>query len=139
LARKPFTFSETYGTPAGIQAMSAILALKKIEKYNLQFFDAKGVPQYAVIIKGLTQGIPGSPLRDAATPASKSNIAELTDVISEFFTERIRQSDRSVLVMRLFGNVEVEFKRLSSEQVEASFSEYEDRLKEDIRMAHRIP
>ena len=140
LPRRPFTASDMYGTPAGVQALPAMLALRKIEEYNLQFFEAKGVPQYAIIIKKLTKGRPGAPLRGGANSGrSGDDIARLTNVITEFFTNRVRQADRSVLVMRLFGDAEVQFERLSSEKVEASFAEYEDRMKEDIRMSHRMP
>lgn len=138
-ARRPFTVSETYGTPAGVQALSSMLALRKIEEYNLQFFESKGVPQYAVVIKGLSsKQRPGSPGRVGAV-RTKDMAAQVTQAVTKFFTENIRKADRSVLVVQLTGDVEITFEKLSSDSVEASFAEYEKRMREDIRLAHRIP
>jgi len=142
LPRRPFTMSDIYGTPAGVQALSAMLALRKIEEYNLQYFEAKGIPQYAIVIKGLKKQKPGAPQRvgnAGGEPREVDDVSRLTELITKFFTTHIKQSDRSVLVMRLFGEAEVEFKRLSAEQIDASFSQYEQRMKEDIRMSHRMP
>ena len=139
LARRPLTVSEFYGTPAGIQAHSSILAMKRIDDYNLQFFANKGVPQYAITIEGLTA--PKATL--AGTTGTLQNtpdrVAEMRNTIHEFFEHKLTAANRSVLVSTTFGDAKIKFDKLSAESIEASFAEYEDRMKEMIRLSHRIP
>jgi len=141
MARRPLTQSELYGTPSGIQAVNAMRAMGLIEKFNLQFFSAKGVPQYAVIIKGLTmpEGSTAVPGERGDGTSSVDAAAMLTNTITEFFTNKLMAGDRSVLVFSAFGETEVQFERLTSEEVEASFGDYEKRCQENIRLAHRTP
>ncbi len=138
LPRLPFTKSDTYGTPAGIQALSSMIAQKKIDEYNIQFFQAKGVTQYAVIIEGLTRRAVAQAAPGSDAPRIDMG-AKVRAAISEYFQNQLTSADRAVLVVSLFGDAKIKFERLSSESVEASFAEYETRNTERIRMSHRIP
>lgn len=138
--RRPLTISETYGTPAGISAYGAMLALQKIENYNLDFFDTKGVPQYAIILKKL-QRVRRAPIKasDGTIEPNADPTAQLRNTIAEFFQKRLSMGNRSVLTLQLFGDTEVQFERLSADTLDASFAEYEARAREMIRLAHRMP
>ncbi len=139
LARRPFTLSDVYGTPGGIQAMGSMLAMKKIEEYNLAFFAAKGVPQYAIVLKGLKKPPVQISGKDKTAQNAPSSVAQLQEAIREFFTNKLVAGDRSVLILSSYGDAEIEFQKLSSENVEASFAEYESRMREMIRLSHHIP
>lgn len=148
MARRPFTLSEIYGTPSGYQAIGSVLAQRRIEAYNLSFFTSKGVPQYAIIIEGLTSAaaaptmIPASDEPSGSDPLAintPDDIAALKKTITEFFTSSIQSNDRSALVVTAFGDTKVKFERLSSEKIEASFDEYDKACTNKIRMAHRVP
>lgn len=140
--RPPITKSELYGTPAGIQAVGSMLALQQIESYNLQFFAAKGVPQYAVIVEGLPGPGP-APMQETEDGAEAEDIhdeaAAMQQVVSEFFMDQLLAADRSVLFFSTWGDAKVRFEKLSADDVEAAFEKYEDRGIEMIRIAHRVP
>ena len=139
LRRRPFTASQIYGTPGGIQAMSAMLAMQEIEQYNLNFFRSKGVPQYAIVLEGLTP--PAPTLASAAGDLNNDvdAVAALEATIRDYFQNQLATSDRSVLIMTTFGTAKISFQPLSSETLEASFKEYEERSMDLIRVSHRIP
>ncbi len=136
--RKPMTRSRTYGTPSGIQALGAITAQKLIDKYNVDFFGSKGVPQVAVILEGL-------PRRKAAAiikQADGSTVdlrAQIRAKISEYFKSQLGTDKRKVLFITLYDGVKIRFEKLSKDSIDASFHDYEKRNLERIRLAHRVP
>lgn len=139
MARPPFILSQTYGTPAGVSAVQYMLAQIMIDSYNLQFFKSKGVPQYAVIIEGLTP-----PTDDVAESGENGDevadsYTELQEEIREFFTDRLQRADRSVVVLTTFGEATIKLEKLSEDNVDAAFEKYELRTREMIRLAHRTP
>jgi hypothetical protein len=137
LARAPFNLSSIYGTPAGASAYSAVLGMLKLDAYNIQFFESKGVPQYAIVISGLTM-----PNQTADGDADEDNVdatAQLEQIIQEFFTEELTSSERGVLVFSAFGEATVTFQKLSAEEIDASFETYEKRCQKRIQIAHRLP
>lgn len=145
LTRSPFTKSRVYGTPSGISAYNAMLAQMKIDAYNLAFFTAQGVPQYAVVFRGLTEPR-GSDVNDATSvddseveEMTPSDIVQLKETIKEYFKKEVKAGNRSILVLTLTGNAEVEFVPLSTEALDASFEQYEQRCRDKIRVAHRVP
>jgi len=146
ITRPPYTRSSTYGTPAGITAYGAMLAQLKIDQYNLAFFGSKGVPQYAVIFEGLALPSGGEGQAEGAAADAKGDItmqpsesAALQQTIEMFFRKHLASAERSVLVLTTYGDAKVRFQKLSTDKLEASFSEYETRNRETIRMAHRVP
>lgn len=145
LARSPFTRSRLYGTPSGISAYSAMLAQMKIDSYNLAYFTAQGIPQYAVIFKNLSETRDSSvhdiiPREDDEVDAmTEAEIAQLRETIKQYFKKELATGNRSILVLTLTGNAEVVFEKLSNEKIEASFELYEKRCRDKIRVAHRVP
>ena len=148
LARPPFTKSAIYGTPAGFTAYSCMLAQMKIDEYNLQFFSNKGVPQYAVVFKnlGVSGGDGNTQLGAVQGTGDGATAAMITDdttamenTVHEFFMKKLSQGDRSILLLTLYGEAEVTFEKLSSDEIDASFENYEERNNDKIRIAHRVP
>ena len=148
ISRPPFTKSSIYVTPAGISAYGNMLAQLAIDKFNLAFFNSKGVPQYAIIFKKFArpsgdEGVnrTGDPaMYDGDVPTmSSSEVTALEETLRMYFQTQLMQSDRGVLVLTMFGDAEVSFERLSTEKLEASFGDYEKRNQEAIRIAHHVP
>jgi PBSX family phage portal protein len=133
VCRPPKFDSTMYGTPSAMSAQLSMLADLKTEVYNINFFNAKGVPQYAVIVNNGSQSIGYDDDDDIDSEA------ELQETINEFFSKHLKASDRSVLVMHTEGEGSVEFKRLSAESIDASFDQYEKRNRDKVRMAHGVP
>ena len=139
--RPPMIKSTVYGTPSGITALGDVLALAHIQKYNLDFFSSKGVPQYAVVVSKLTPKAAALPTTstDPNAEFQGDDVAKLQQYITEFFTNRLQQSDRGVLIVTAFGEAEVKFEKLTDENAEGAFKEYELRAREMVRLAHRVP
>jgi len=137
--RLPYTNSEIYGTPAGIQAVGAMMAQSNINTYNAEFFGNKGVPQFAVIFKNLNSRQPMGVVEGDAAETNAGVATRLREVVREYFLEQLASGSRSVMVLTLTGETEVVFERLTSDVAEASFEGYEARATEQIRMAHQVP
>lgn len=136
LQRAPMTLSTVYGTPAAVSAFPAILGISYLDDYNANFFTSKGIPQFAVIVEGLTP-----PAVNEGTDTSDENdpTVMMEALVREFFEENLEKAKRGVLVMSTFGTATVKFEKLSAEQVEGSFDKLEARYNERIRLAHQIP
>lgn len=142
LARPPFTLSTIYGTPAGYTAINSMRAQVKIDEFNMQFFASKGVPQFAVVFSNLAKPSDEedpSVTDDEIEQMSPSQAAQLEQQIELFFRNKLAESDRSVLMLELYGDTKVKFEKLNNNKFEASFAEYEKRNYEKVRLAHRVP
>jgi len=140
--RPPFLQSGLYGTPSGVQATSAMLALLRIDDYNLEFFANKGVPQYAVVIEGLTPPGTMQEPSDALGDDAEEHydpVSVLEDEIQAFFEDKLKAANRSTLVLTAYGQANIRFEKLSDDDVDAAFEKYEKRATERIRLAHRVP
>ena len=141
LTRSPYTRSRIYGTPAGISAYPAILAQMKIDAYNLSFFSAQGVPQYAVIFEGLSSPSGGSTddVLDGEDVMTPDSTAQLRETVRQYFKKELSSGNRSILVLTMTGDAKVTFQKLSSDELEASFEQYETRCRDKVRVAHHVP
>lgn len=142
--RRPFTSSPYYGTPSGIQALPHMLAQQRISEYNLHFFSSKGVPQYAVVIEGVspnvaTQVVGTSADGEGEVKTQQDLIREVQKTVETYFTRHLTSNRRSILVLTGYGDAKIRFERLSSETIEASFDEYEKRCTRLICVANRVP
>ena len=132
ICRPPNEASTVYGKPAALSAQRSMLGEMLSDEFNINFFRSKGVPQYAVIIKGVQSNVDGTVNHDAVASA----VAE----IEEYFSKHLQNVDRPVLILGTSGGVEFEFKPLSPENIDEVFAlKYPDRCRDRIRMAHRMP
>ena len=123
---KKYSPSSTYyGVPDIISALPATLGDKFAKEYNLDYFENKAVPRYALIVKG----------------AKLSAKAEQT--LINYFKTELRGKHHGTLyipVPAAYGqNVEVEWKQLEIGIQEASFTNYVKEARQEILMVHRIP
>ena len=148
--RPPLYSSVYYGTPAATAAFDSMIAQLHIDTFNRDFFKNKGVPQYAVIFENVDTAF-GGPMADAdefdadgtianTDPLKASTLtSELIETVTSYFRTNISAGNRSVLVLTLSDGAKVRFEKLSSDQLDASFTEYEKRCTDKVRMAHKIP
>lgn len=133
LARPPKTESTIYGQPAAYSAYACMLGQLKADLYNLEFFNAKGVPQYAIIMKNASSQLGYNQSDDTDSEA------EAMAAIREYFQKHLKAADRSTLIISCRKDSDVTFEKLSPDSIDASFLEYEKRCDERIRVAHETP
>lgn len=118
---KPHPRSVYYGIPDIIPAIGSVLANVNIKDFFLQFFEHNTVPQYAIIIKG----------------ASLS--PEVKRAIEKYFSSEVKGQNHKTLLIPIPGSgtdVDVEFKKLGTEDQEASFQETRQNNWTEITIAH---
>jgi PBSX family phage portal protein len=115
-----------YGVPDIVAASHAIAGLHFAAQFNLDYFENKAVPRYAIILKGATLG---------------SNAEE--QLLSFFETGLKGQNHRSVYIPLPSdtpdNKVELELKAIEANVQEASFTKYNEQNINSILMAHRVP
>jgi len=112
-----------YGLPDFVPAIGSIMGNVNIRDFFLQFFDHNTVPQYAVIIKG-------AKLSD-----------EVKQLIMNYFAQEVKGHAHKTLVIPIpaaGGDVEVEFKALSTGVQEGSFQETRKNNQNAIIIAHGL-
>lgn len=113
--------SNYYGLPDFLPAIGAIAGNVAARDFNLAFFDNRGMPAYAIIIKGAKLD------------------PELRTLIEGFFNTKLKGSPHRTLVLPVPNkNVEVEFEKLDRESSEGSFSEYGHDNRDEIIRAHGV-
>lgn len=115
-----------YGIPDILAAMPAVTGNEFAQRYNLDYFENKAVPRYAIILKGAKLG----------------NKAE-TDLLSFFETGLKGQNHRSIYIP-LPGDsdqnkVELKLEAIETGIQDASFVNYKRSNDSDIMKAHRVP
>lgn len=122
------TYSPTnnwYGVPEILSAISAIIGDKFAKEYNIDFFENKAVPRYAVIIKGVK-----------LSNKAKQNLAQ-------YFKHEVKGNNHGTLLIPLpssIGNdADIKFEKLEDGIQDASFDRYRKSNRDEIVVAHRVP
>lgn len=116
-----------YGVPTFISALQAIIGDKFAKDYNIDYFENKAVPRYAVILKG-------------AKISNKSK-----QEIVNYFRNEVKGRNHGTLIIPLpasFGvgqDVDIRFERLEVDVQEASFDKYRKSNRDEIVIATRVP
>lgn len=114
-----------YGVPDVIAAMTAIAGQKFAGEYNLDYFENKAVPRYALIVKG----------------AKLSAAAERK--ILEYFRKEVRGKHHGTLYIpvpaHMGSNVDVKLEAIENKVQEAGFEKYRAGNHESIAMVHGVP
>jgi PBSX family phage portal protein len=118
--------SEFYGAPQWLGALSAMLGSQKAHEFNIEFFDNRAVPAYAVVVKGGRLS------------------ADSRNYIETFFREHLKgQHHRTVLLEALPGvagqTVDVTLEPLAVEVRDASFRLFKLDNATEILVAHKMP
>jgi|SRR5687767_766335 len=110
-----------YGVPDIISAKTALAGNEFAARYNLDYFENKAIPRYAIIAKGsrLSQGA--------------------INKLVEFFETGLRgKHHRSVYIPIPAGDNDIKFEAIESSTQDSSFGSYRESNNEEIFMAHRV-
>lgn len=114
-----------YGIPEAISAISAIIGDKFAKEYNIDYFENKAVPRYAMILKN----------------AKLSEQAKRQ--IVQYFRREIRGNNHGTLFIPLpksIGNdADLKFEKLEDGIQDSSFDKYRKGNRDEILIAHRVP
>jgi len=115
-----------YGIPDIISAQAAIAGNEFASRYNLDYFENKAVPRYAIILKGAT-----------LTPNAEKSL------LSFFETSLKGQNHRSIYIP-LPGDtpeqkVDLQLQAVESGIQDSSFNNYRKSNINDVLMAHGVP
>lgn len=118
-----------YGVPRWINQLPSVLGSRKAEEFNLEFFDAGGLPPVLVLVQG---GYLGDTVKDdlVAHLSNKGNKHRAVVV------EAISSSGS----MDSAGSVQMRVERFGSErQSDSMFQMYDKNSEEHVRTAFRLP
>ena len=114
-----------YGIPDVVAALGAVAGDKFASSYNLDYFENKAIPRYALIVKG----------------AKLSNAAERK--LLDFFKKEVKGKHHGTLYIPvpapMGSNVDVKLEPLENKVQEGSFTKYREQNRMEIAMVHRTP
>jgi PBSX family phage portal protein len=117
--------STYYGIPAAVSAAAAIVGDKFAKEYNIDYFENKAIPRYAIILKG----------------AKLSNKSKLELV--NYFRNEIKGKNHGTLVVPLPAGMgsesDIKFEKLEAGIQDASFDKYRKSNRDEILIANRVP
>ena len=116
-----------YGVPPAIPAITAIMGDKYSKEYNLDYFENKAVPRYAIILKGF-----------------KLSEKSKRELIS-YFRNELKGRHHGTLVlpvpptMGAGKDYDIKFEKLEVDVTDASFDKYRTANRDEIVTAYRVP
>lgn len=114
-----------YGIPASVSAAAAIIGDKFAKEYNIDYFENKAIPRYAIVLKG-------------AKLSNKSK-AELVN----YFRTEVKGRNHGTLVIPLPAGLgsesDIKFEKLEAGIQDASFDKYRKSNRDEILIANRVP
>ena len=114
-----------YGVPSAVSALSAIIGDKFAKEYNIDYFENKSIPRYAIILKG-------------ANLSQKSK-----QEVVNYFKNEIKGNNHGTLFVPLPAtlgrDVDIKFERLENTVQESSFDKYRKSNRDEITVANRVP
>lgn len=123
--KKHSSKSPYYGVPDIIAAMSAVAGDKFASEYNLDYFENKAVPRYALIVKGAKLS------------------AQSERRILEYFRKEVKGKHHGTLYIPVpaaaGSNVDVKLEAIENKVQEGSFEKYRAGNRDSIAMVHRVP
>lgn len=117
--------SSFYGIPDIISAINSIAGNEFAERFNLDYFEHKAVPRYAIIVKGAT-----------LSPESER---KLIDFFQNSMKGKHHRSVYIPLPETQNSDVEIEFKAIEATIQDASFIKYYEKNRDQILASHRVP
>lgn len=117
--------SNWYGVPEALSALSAIIGDKFAKEYNIDYFENKAIPRYAIILKG----------------AKLSNAAKKN--LTQYFKHDVKGNNHGTLIIPLPSSIghdaDIKFEKLEDGIQDASFDRYRKSNRDEIVVAHRVP
>jgi PBSX family phage portal protein len=114
-----------YGVPSSVSAAAAIVGDKFAKEYNIDYFENKAIPRYAIIVKG--------------AKLSQKSKQELVN----YFRQEVKGRNHGTLVIplpaSLGGDTDIKFEKLEAGIQDASFDKYRKSNRDEILVANRVP
>jgi len=114
-----------YGVPSAVAALSAIIGDKFAKEYNIDYFENKSIPRYAIILKG-------------ANLSQKSK-----QEVVNYFKNEIKGNNHGTLFIPLPATlgreVDIKFEKLENTVQDSSFDKYRKSNRDEITVANRVP
>ena len=114
-----------YGIPSAVSALSAIIGDKFAKEYNIEYFENKSIPRYAIILRG-------------ANLSQKSK-----QEVVNYFKNEIKGNSHGTLFVPLPATlgreVDIKFEKLENTVQEGSFDKYRKSNRDEITVANRVP
>lgn len=118
--------STYYGVPPSVSALSAIIGDKFAKEYNIDYFENKAIPRYAIILKGVK--------------LSEKSKRELIN----YFRNEVKGKNHGTLVVPLPATIgpngaDIKFEKLEADIQDSSFDQYRAANRDEIISAYRLP
>jgi len=114
-----------YGIPSSVSAAAAIIGDKFAKEYNIDYFENKAIPRYAIIVKG----------------AKLSNRSK--QELVNYFRQEVKGRNHGTLIVplpaSLGGDTDIKFEKLEAGIQDASFDKYRKSNRDEILVANRVP
>lgn len=116
-----------YGVPPAVAAAPAILGDKYAKEFNIDYFENKAIPRYAIILKGVK--------------LSEKSRRELMN----YFRNEVKGKNHGTLLIPLpvltgsGKDTEIKFEKLEADITDASFDKYRKANRDEIISAYRVP
>jgi len=114
-----------YGVPSSVSAAAAIIGDKFAKEYNIDYFENKAIPRYAVIVKG----------------AKLSNQSK--QELINYFRKEVKGRNHGTLVIPIPASIgadsDIRFEKLEAGVQDASFDKYRKSNRDEILVANRVP
>lgn len=114
-----------YGIPPAVSAAAAIVGDKFAKEYNIDYFENKAIPRYAIIIKG-------------AKLSAKSK-----QELINYFRNEVKGRNHGTLVIPIPSSIgsdaDIKFEKLEAGVQDASFDKYRKSNRDEILVANRVP
>jgi len=116
-----------YGVPPSVSALTAIIGDKFAKEFNIDYFENKAIPRYAIILKGV-----------------KLSTKSKQELIN-YFRNEVKGKNHGTLVIPLpatIGNqseADVKFEKLEADVQEASFDKYRKANRDEVVTVYRTP
>ena len=116
-----------YGIPPSVAALHAIMGDKFAKEFNIDYFENKAIPRYAIILKGVK--------------LSEKSKRELI----QYFRNEVKGKNHGTLVVPLPSIVgsnnqaDIKFEKLEADIQDGSFDKYRRANRDEIISSYRVP
>jgi PBSX family phage portal protein len=116
-----------YGVPPSVSVISAIIGDKFAKEYNIDYFENKAIPRYAIVLKGV-----------------KLSEASKRELIT-YFKKEVKGRNHGTLVVPIPATIganndaDIRFEKLETGVQEGSFDQYRKSNRDEIVSAYRVP
>ena len=123
---KSYTPNNTYyGVPPAVPAAAAIVGDKFAKEYNIDYFENKAIPRYAIVLKG-------------AKLSQKSK-----DQLVNYFRQEVKGKHHGTLIVPLPPSMgqdsDIRFEKLEAGVQDSSFDKYRKSNRDEILVGNRVP